>query len=46
MRETPTHNNVHDSFNDFYTKLDGAVNRHAPKINTQTNKVEKQTLKL
>ena len=22
--------NVHDSFEDFYTKLDGAVNRHAP----------------
>ena len=25
-----THDNVHDSFRDFYTKLDGSVNRHAP----------------
>ena len=24
-----THNNVHDSFKDFYTKLEGSVNRHA-----------------
>ena len=25
-----THNNVHDSFKDFYTKLEGSVSRHAP----------------
>ena len=25
-----THNNIHDSFKDFYTKLEGSVNRHAP----------------
>ena len=24
-----SYTNVHDSFKDFYTKLDGAVNRHA-----------------
>ena len=24
-----THTNVHDSFKDFYTKLEGSVNRHA-----------------
>ena len=26
-----SHDNVHDSFSDFYTKLDGSVNRHASK---------------
>ena len=25
-----THDNVHGSFNDFYIKLEGSVNRHAP----------------
>ena len=25
-----THGNVHDSFSDFYSKLEGSVNRHAP----------------
>ena len=25
-----SHDNVHDSFIDFYTKLEGSVNRHAP----------------
>ena len=25
-----SHDNVHDSFNDFYNKLEGSVNRHAP----------------
>ena len=25
-----SYNNVHDSFKDFYNKIDGAVNRHAP----------------
>ena len=25
-----THDNVHDSFSDFYSKLEGSVNRHAP----------------
>ena len=25
-----THNNVHDSFKDFYTKLEGSLSRHAP----------------
>ena len=25
-----THENVHDLFKDFYSKLEGAVNRHAP----------------
>ena len=25
-----THDNVHDSFSDFYPKLEGSVNRHAP----------------
>ena len=25
-----SHDNVHDSFSDFYTKLDGSVNTHSP----------------
>ena len=25
-----THSNVDDSFKDFYTKLEGSVNKHAP----------------
>ena len=25
-----SHDNVHDSFKDFYTKLEGSVNKHAP----------------
>ena len=25
-----SHDNIHDSFNDFYNKLEGSVNKHAP----------------
>ena len=41
-----SHDNVHDSFSDFYTKLDGSVNRHAPfkKHSPKEIKNKKQTM--
>ena len=42
-----THDNVHDPFSDFYTKLDGSVNRHAPfkKLSPKEIKIKKNMVK-
>ena len=41
-----THDTVHDSFSDFFSKLEGSVNRHAPlkKLTPEGSKTKKQTL--